>query len=144
MIIKNIKTKGFTLIELLVVMAVISILAAMSLFALQGARATARDARRKGDLESIAIALEIYKSDCHEYPVALNGGASLQDNCTGANVVYMEKVFQDPLGMDYRYFRLTTQTYNLCSTLEDSTAGAPSGCPPSCTGEPCRYKVNNP
>jgi type II secretion system protein G len=60
--------KGFTLIELLVVIAIIGILLALSIFGLQGARQSSRDAKRKSDLESIRSALELYKSDKGVYP----------------------------------------------------------------------------
>ena len=57
------KRKGFTLIELLVVIAIIGILAAMVLVAVNGARAKARDARRKSDLRGIKSALVQFQSD---------------------------------------------------------------------------------
>lgn len=57
------KKRAFTLIELLVVIAVIGILAAMVMVGLQGARAKARDALRKGDLRSIKGAIETSYSD---------------------------------------------------------------------------------
>ncbi len=41
---------GFTLIELLVVIAITAILIGLSVFGLQGARESARDAQRKADL----------------------------------------------------------------------------------------------
>src|SRR4030042_7080650 len=68
-IIKNFKAQpGFTLIELLVVIAIIVILISASLIGLSGSRETARDAKRKTDLESIRSALEMYKSDNNKYP----------------------------------------------------------------------------
>lgn len=52
--------KGFTLIELLVVIAIIGILAAVVLVSLNSARARGRDARRISDMQSIALAMELY------------------------------------------------------------------------------------
>ena len=60
--------KGFTLIELLVVISIIGILIAVSIFGLSGARESARDARRKSDLELIRSGLELYRADCNAYP----------------------------------------------------------------------------
>ena len=55
--------KGFTLIELLVVVGIIGILTALVTVNLQGARERARDAQRKGDLDQVQKALELYKND---------------------------------------------------------------------------------
>lgn len=157
---KNTKT-GFTLIELLIVMAVIGILSTISLFALQGTREGARDARRKGDLEAIRSALELYRSDCHEYPtqatiddvdtVFLGQLSDADGSCTGAvGNVYLEEISSDPAaGREYRYFSLDGSTYILCAGLEDPTATAEDcdGTPgtDTCgTGIDCNYIVRNP
>lgn len=64
------KKKAFTLIELLVVIAIIGILAAMILVAVSGARAKARDSRRKSDLRSYKSALAQYFTDNDAYPAS--------------------------------------------------------------------------
>ena len=61
------RKKGFTLIELLIVIAIIGILMSLSLFGIQGARKSSRDAKRKTDLESIRTALELFKADNGSY-----------------------------------------------------------------------------
>lgn len=63
------KNKGFTLIEILVVVAIIGVLATISLVALNTSRAKARDARRIEDVKKIALALEQYASDNGDYPL---------------------------------------------------------------------------
>jgi len=60
--------KGFTLIELLVVATIIIILSAIGLVSFQNAGRSARNAKRKADLETVRQALVLYKSDNGLYP----------------------------------------------------------------------------
>ena len=116
------RSGGFTLIELLVVISIIGVLMAISLFGMQGARESSRDARRKSDLEMIRSGLEIYRSDCNIYPASLGSslvGSGSPTSCAVANI-YISAVPTDPLGTNYSYSRLTTSTYTLCAALEQS------------------------
>jgi len=65
--------KGFTLIELLVVVSIISLLSSIVLASLNTARAKARDARRKSDLNEIRTALEFYFDKYSTYKVTGGG-----------------------------------------------------------------------
>lgn len=138
--------KGFTLIELLVVISIIGILISLSVFGLQGARESSRDARRKIDLETIRSGLEIYKSDCDSYPTTLteplvgNGEVS---SCAVSNT-YIQAIPTDPLSPESSYsFSSDGVTYRICATLEQAPSPAidTTGCG-SCTTT-CNYKVTN-
>lgn len=84
------KSGGFTLIELLVVIAIIGILSSIILASLNSTRAKARDAKRKGDLKQLQLALELYFDSNNSYPstggqwwgVSANGGSR---DISGAN-----------------------------------------------------------
>lgn len=135
--------RGFTLIELLVVISIIAILIALSVFGIQGARQSTRDARRKADLEQIRSGLEIYKADCGSYPLSLS--TSLTGACPGPAVnTYISSVPVDPLSTSTYGYSGTATTYTLCATLEQppnppmDTTGC-GGCTTS-----CNYKVTNP
>jgi prepilin-type N-terminal cleavage/methylation domain-containing protein len=141
---KNIKgIKGFTLIELLVVISIIGILVGLSIFGLQSARESARNSRRKADLELIRSGVEIYKADCGGYPLAL--GASLSGSESSGNTcltstVYIAEVPTDVVESRLYYYSSDGVTYELCAALEDEGSDICSG---SC-GETCNYQVVNP
>ncbi len=65
--IKN-KKSGFTLIELMVVVAIVSLLSALVVTALNSARAKGRDAQRVSSIKQVQNALELYYSDNKGYP----------------------------------------------------------------------------
>ncbi len=77
---------AFTIVELLVVVSIITILAAISIFAYDGAQKDSRDADRKGNTTVISEALEKYYDKNGEYPsvasLVNNGGVSGQDVAT--------------------------------------------------------------
>lgn len=79
----TLKRKSFTLIELLIVIAILGVLAAAVLVAINPAKRTsqARDAKRKSDIAQVATALETYSiANGGSYP-AIPGGP-----CWGCNL----------------------------------------------------------
>lgn len=66
---KNGKRKtGFTLIELIISVSIIAIISAIGLVSYSQTQLIARDAKRKADLRSIAVALELYNQTNKRYP----------------------------------------------------------------------------
>jgi len=139
------KKSGFTLIELLTVMTIIAVLAGLALVSLQGARKSARDGKRKADLEQVRSALEMRRADCGSYP---SGSLSSGGNITGdgsnpsclASTVYITIPADSLPGRVYSYTG-AANSYTLCAALEVG-GGIVSGCG-SC-GVTCNWKVTNP
>lgn len=84
---RNRKDTGFTLIEMLVVIAIIGILASVVFANFGEVQKKSRDAKRKSDLQNIAVALTTYYSIHHKYPV---GGAGSDRTC------WVNQVSNDP------------------------------------------------
>lgn len=144
------KYSAFSLIELLVVISIIGILLGLSVFGLQGARQSSRDAKRKSDLELIRSGLEIYKSDCNGYPLtaqvvggsALNGPVGIA-GCAGNT--YIAKIPVDPVpGTNFYAYSSNGVTYSLCASLEQVPSPAMDVTECGSCGVACNYKVTNP
>ncbi len=142
--------KGFTLIELLVVMTIIAIITALSLASFDGARKSAKDGRRKADIEQIRSALEVYRSDCGLYPTATsNLLSSTVAQCL--NNVYLSSVPADPnstttTSYPYLYSKISNNSYAICAHLElcDNCASVTCGGVSACGTGTCNYKQINP
>lgn len=63
--------RGFSLVELLVVIAIIALLLAILLPSFASARRTARNARVRASLRSIAAGLEMFHKDHEQYPPSI-------------------------------------------------------------------------
>jgi prepilin-type N-terminal cleavage/methylation domain-containing protein len=147
---KHTHLSAFTLIELLVVISIIGILLALSVFGLQGARQSSRDATRKSNLQQIRSGLEIFKADCDSYyigttlPSSLIGIPAYSSSCLATNT-YILAVPSDPVPETSSYaYSSDGTTYTLCATLEQPPSPAMdiTGCG-SCETT-CNYKVTNP
>jgi len=105
------KQNSFTLIETLVVLAVIVLVAAVTLPSINQARTKARDARRIKELKQIETALRLY-SQSHDgnFPVSDNG--EIVSSATGTLVTalvprYLIAPPEDPLPSSYGYYYQT-------------------------------------
>jgi len=130
---------AFTLVELLVVMAILGILAVVSLANFRTSQMKGRDAQRKSDLRQIANALEAYMSDHGGYPAASSGkikacgcksavqadacdwdiDSGSRELCDENNTVYMSKVPGDPLGSQSYCYYSEGNLYRLYAKLEN-------------------------
>lgn len=130
--------RGFTLIEILVVIALIGVLAGILLVSFQGVRKSARDGRRKADIEQIRAGLEMCRQETRVYPNNLPGCALVPAGIT------------DPLsGYRYVYSKISDTAYSLCAYLEagPETPCAGVACGGNCNvgaSTACNYKTCNP
>ncbi|MBI4458179.1 prepilin-type N-terminal cleavage/methylation domain-containing protein [Candidatus Uhrbacteria bacterium] len=60
--------KGFTLVELLVVISIIGVLSTLAIVAFTRARAAAREAKAKGDIKQMALAVGLLFADTGKWP----------------------------------------------------------------------------
>ncbi|KKU98000.1 MAG: hypothetical protein UY32_C0036G0009 [Candidatus Jorgensenbacteria bacterium GW2011_GWC1_48_8] len=112
-------TKGITLTELLIVVVIIAALALIAFWAVRTQVFKGYDARRKGDIARIKIAVEEYEKDHDCYPlpslVVCTPGTGLQP--------YLEKIPCDPrTGASYIYDHYASTCpnwYRIFASLEN-------------------------
>ncbi|MFA6492969.1 MAG: type II secretion system protein [Patescibacteria group bacterium] len=118
------KKRGFTLIELLLVVAIIVVLASLVLVSVSKSRQSARDGKRKADLSTIQLALEMYKDSKGAYPVhatwVYDGHAQWATLSTELKS-YLYPMPKDPINSTkYRYEIYTTNaSYYIRTRVED-------------------------
>lgn len=108
---------GFTLIELLVVIAIIGLLATIVAVSVNSARAKARDAKRKADLNNLVLAAQMRYDSTNDYPASAgwftNPGHGGLD--AALTPTYMPRVPDDPLNSGsniYMYWRKDFRGYS--------------------------------
>ncbi len=107
--------------ELMLVIAILGVLAALISGNFITSLKKGRDARRKADMEQIQRALEMYYEDKRAYPTpaAAPGfpfGSAFSDPVS--TKIYMQKVPNDPIGVNYGYTSDGTY-YRMYSCLEN-------------------------
>ncbi len=134
---KNNLRQAFTLVELLVTIAIVGILASITVTSFSNHKEKARDARRISELQSIRDAINLYFEENGSFPNNLNDIASLFDNTLP----------KDPkTNLDYVYVKINTtpptpKGYCLLAILE--TVQSSGDCSVSINGssEPKRYII---
>ncbi|OGE20234.1 hypothetical protein A3A14_00090 [Candidatus Daviesbacteria bacterium RIFCSPLOWO2_01_FULL_43_38] len=111
------KDKGFTLVELMVAISIVAVLATIGFSLFQSTQATARDAKRRSDVDAMVSALETHFD-------ATTGVYTAIDD-TVAATWFVDKITpKDPLndaasGYTYSYPTAAATTYKVCAKLEN-------------------------
>jgi len=108
------KQKGFTLIELLIVISIIAILSVIGMAIYGSVQGNARDAKRRSDMDAIAIALEQrYNPYTHTFPAVEDGW-------------FQSGKPKDPNGSDYTVPSGEVSLYVICAQLENKNGNTDS------------------
>ena len=117
--------KGFSLIELLVVATIIIVLSTIGIVSYANSGRSARDSRRKADLETVRQAMVLYRSEHGAYPVGCGSGHNPMifgcrtEDLVEAGYLSEPRPFDPKLDSTYFYSASSTNsTFCLCARLE--------------------------
>lgn len=103
-------SEGFTIVEMLIVVALLGIFATVLFSAYTLTQQTARDGRRKLDLEKLRQALELYRVDTQGYPGSSTNWVNVSDTQGPLQALvpnYIDTLPKDPrdavITTPYRY-----------------------------------------
>lgn len=128
---------GFSILELLIVLAIVGILGAGAMYALNNSRAGARDSKRVSDISVLRSALNQYWLQKASYPansgVALGQPGQNADGLTSdgfmgtdaTGAVILSRVPVGPKSQEYYFYKGTPSGYSLRFSTERETAYGP-------------------
>lgn len=143
---KHISGSGFTLIELLVVTTIIIVLATIGLVSFTAAGKTARDGKRKADIETVRQALVLYRQQHTStgYPTVNYSTLVGTSYLTNPSDSYLSQPTPtDPGTYAYTYTSTTGTTFCLCAQMENTTKGNSNGTNCSFVANSTHYCVTN-
>lgn len=126
--------KGFTLIEVLVAVTIIAVLVSIGVVSYSSVNKRSRDAKRRGDIEQLRSALEMYRADIGSYPDPSGDGSWTDASGLSAELVstYIPAIPSDPKSTQTYQYQATnpsgTKYYGYClsaaldTTVTDSIA----------------------
>lgn len=105
---KHHRQRGFTIVEIAIVVAIIGILAAITLVTFVQVQRQSRDDERNADIVTLKRALEHYYTDNGEYPATTGSFTDWQVDSSTALVPflvpkYLQSIPLDPQGAGYTY-----------------------------------------
>lgn len=110
--------KGFTLVELMVAISIVAVLAAVGFTLFQNTQASARDAKRRADVDAMSSAMEThFDATTGKYPAAGSYPATLQTSWFTGQAVPADPLNASP----YLYTAdvpVNKGSYTICATLE--------------------------
>lgn len=121
------RRRGFTLIEVLLVLAILVILAGLSVVAIANVQGNANNRLAKGQIGSLQSAMDMYKLDVNAYPttaVGLNALVAPPSDLKNPNkwkgpYVTNGTLPTDPWGNPYQYELIGPRQYKIFSAGED-------------------------
>lgn len=102
--------RGFTLVETAIVIAIVGVLASLTLVVYNNVQKQSRDSKRTNDMKILSSALEKYHERNGEYPMPPECNSSIT-SCNPAVLSplltpkYITKIPQSPSGASYEYVR---------------------------------------
>lgn len=148
------KKNGFTLIELLVTTTIIAILMGVGIVAYNQAGKSARDAKRKTDLEAFRQAMMLYRADNGIFATVANNYTATAQILVTAQYL-QEPIQQEPLSMAVPSMNALAQAFNInayaaalypytyrgnttqfctCALMENGKGNSTAGADLSCSG----------
>lgn len=135
--------QAFTLIEIIVSVTIIMVLTAIGVVSYVSINKNARNAKRRGDIEQIRSALEMYRSDNGYYP-ARNATMGLATNLltnpvTPSFATYMSPIPSDPKEVNEYLYQATDrsltnlQFYGYCLAAMMELSGAETADTSACS-----------
>jgi type II secretion system protein G len=126
--------RAFTLIELLIVVAIIGILAAIAVPNFMNAQVRAKVTRVEADMRTLTTALESYRLEYGNYPVAhlldqqiASGSAISRFNALTTPISFISFYPADPFGMERMGSEFHTHTYDYYDWTSAKLAGNAPG-----------------